>query len=871
MSKGSPYILDRRLSTEPGDSASFPYDLVEENRVFEERAVAANMSVQGVKLNDWMTRIVSLEGGGGSGPVGDAVFFNTLTDVAATSIAADVDVIAVGGYATAGDCPLLTLKRVASEPSHYGKKQSADGAWWEYVLGASPVYLEWFGGKADYWTTPADFSGASTANPSKTDNLAAFVKADRCVAAFTGLINGVGRQFSAGPTIQFGYGGYYFSDEIVPTAGVCIQGMGNGYYHDGAGSRLYFAAGKKGIVINAASHLVQGANSTTVRNLYLESLGDAGQTSKHGIEMKATATVEHCSVRNFGGNGIHVAADVTGGTNANCFYLAHCVIYDNVGHGVYCVGGDANAGIGLAIQASSNGGYGINDSSFLGNTWVACHTAYNGDGSYYMVGGNSRSVCIGCYSEGGQPGGYFGPLAANFGGYMVGTSFAAGSTAIAENQMYSHKWQSDDASDDITVWNRRYANRVQQITGSDGSEYHLMWSEGFRGLHMQMNETGFWPYFIAAMDSLFTCGRTADVVDGGTFHLPMGLFLSGDIYGLGAQGRFLGYVDENVWPSLATGMVRPPGMYAAGDTLIRSTPGTTWGHVCTTAGGVARAWAAGGTYSPLSGVNPNLRYRVNSAGRYYRCITAGPGVAANEPVHTSGTVTEADGYAWKWLTNTAAVFKRLGPVMGEATLTGSDDPALNVVQTWDNAATTFRGFKQNITITNAATASLLMDLQVASTSRYNVGRYGNQTVTTGTLTSTEGSKPVLTGTQTWNDAGTTFKGIDLNITNTASAAASKMLDLRVGGTTKFNTDVDGDVAAAGVVTAKSATATPAGGAQAIGLGTTAALGIYYGSGAPTISAGKGSLYLRSDGSGVSDRMYVNTDAGTTWTAVTTAA
>jgi hypothetical protein len=30
-----------------------------------------------------------------------------------------------------------------------------------------------------------------------------------------------------------------------------------------------------------------------------------------------------------------------------------------------------------------------------------------------------------------------------------------------------------------------------------------------------------------------------------------------------------------------------------------------------------------------------------------------------------------------------------------------------------------------------------------------------------------------------------------------------------------------------------------------------------------------SLYMRSDGSGVNDRMYVNTDSGTTWTAVVT--
>ena len=67
--------------------------------------------------------------------------------------------------------------------------------------------------------------------------------------------------------------------------------------------------------------------------------------------------------------------------------------------------------------------------------------------------------------------------------------------------------------------------------------------------------------------------------------------------------------------------------------------------------------------------------------------------------------------------------------------------------------------------------------------------------------------------------------------------------------------------------------TPASGATNAVLlfGTTDGFGIYFGSGAPTVSAGKGSFYLRSDGSSTSTRLYVNSDGGTTWTAVTTAA
>lgn len=46
--------------------------------------------------------------------------------------------------------------------------------------------------------------------------------------------------------------------------------------------------------------------------------------------------------------------------------------------------------------------------------------------------------------------------------------------------------------------------------------------------------------------------------------------------------------------------------------------------------------------------------------------------------------------------------------------------------------------------------------------------------------------------------------------------------------------------------------------------------IYYGSGAPSFSAPKGSIYQRSDGSSTSTRAYINSDGATTWVAVTTA-
>lgn len=79
------------------------------------------------------------------------------------------------------------------------------------------------------------------------------------------------------------------------------------------------------------------------------------------------------------------------------------------------------------------------------------------------------------------------------------------------------------------------------------------------------------------------------------------------------------------------------------------------------------------------------------------------------------------------------------------------------------------------------------------------------------------------------------------------------------------------ITATGTITVDSATAVVAGGDAAILMTTTAGLGIYVGSGVPTVSAAKGSLYLRTDGTTTNDRAYINTNGSTTWTALTTAA
>ncbi len=110
-------------------------------------------------------------------------------------------------------------------------------------------------------------------------------------------------------------------------------------------------------------------------------------------------------------------------------------------------------------------------------------------------------------------------------------------------------------------------------------------------------------------------------------------------------------------------------------------------------------------------------------------------------------------------------------------------------------------------------------------------------------------------------AGSLPTMITVATTPSGATAAAERIRFRADGTTEAN----------GTVWLHRATAIPAGGTTGAGLQMTNAgnFGVFFGSGAPTLSAAQGSLYLRSDGNATNNRMYVNTNGSTGWTAVTT--
>ena len=114
-----------------------------------------------------------------------------------------------------------------------------------------------------------------------------------------------------------------------------------------------------------------------------------------------------------------------------------------------------------------------------------------------------------------------------------------------------------------------------------------------------------------------------------------------------------------------------------------------------------------------------------------------------------------------------------------------------------------------------------------------------------------------------------FETISVNsstgaVTTTATlGAATSITSLTASGAI-----AGASVSATGNVTAVSGTAPTAGGMAAFLASSTANLGIFVGSGAPTVTAAQGSLYLRTDGTTTNDRIYVRGSAA--WIAITTA-
>lgn len=120
---------------------------------------------------------------------------------------------------------------------------------------------------------------------------------------------------------------------------------------------------------------------------------------------------------------------------------------------------------------------------------------------------------------------------------------------------------------------------------------------------------------------------------------------------------------------------------------------------------------------------------------------------------------------------------------------------------------------------------------------------------------------------------TVTPSLKLAIANTAASSATTGTAIVTGGMGVSGALYAAQMISNAVAFSAGSTGVTAGGAAGLNVGSAGNFGIYFGSGAPSVSAVQGSLYLRTDGSSGTTRAYINNSAGsgTTWTAVNTVA
>lgn len=257
---------------------------------------------------------------------------------------------------------------------------SAGGAYYSVPTSATGIYL-------------AENLGIKTTNTAAQNSSA-------IAAAFVAMPAGTGWH------IKFGAGTYFFNEKIIVTRPAILEGLNNA-----SGTKtstwFQFPNGSDGVQVNFFTPPSDNGSGAVIRNLGLYQTG-ASTTGTAFIGL-GVCILENLFVTHWADHGITIQASTGDGNNANVFKILNCTVGScgtgtgGTGHGFYFNGADSNAGIISSCLATSNTGIGFYDSSFLGNTFIACETDGNILGSYKCDDPNARTAFLNCYVEGGQP------------------------------------------------------------------------------------------------------------------------------------------------------------------------------------------------------------------------------------------------------------------------------------------------------------------------------------------------------------------------------------------------------------------------------------------------------------------------------------
>jgi len=248
----------------------------------------------------------------------------------------------------------------------------ASGAWVRKFNGAHNA--KWFGATGDGTTN----DGAAV--------LAALAHLTAQAQAGFGYSSGA-------PELFFPFGQYFLGTNTLDlTTTIRLTGEGVGVI-GGAATVLRWSAGATGIRVQRSNTSGAGAitggtgtggDGTILQGLYLKG-GYAGTEGEfHGVHLRATATLRDVFIENFQGDGVYAKTALGGGVglegSASLTSLER-VWVQGCRNGLYTNGADSNACNIIASSFAANRRWGVLESSFLGNTYTACHAASNGWGT----------------------------------------------------------------------------------------------------------------------------------------------------------------------------------------------------------------------------------------------------------------------------------------------------------------------------------------------------------------------------------------------------------------------------------------------------------------------------------------------------------
>jgi hypothetical protein len=851
MSRGSPYLLDRRVSTTPPGSATFPYDRVEENRVFEESTTAANMVVDGRSLLDWTGDIGAAVGGVGTG-------YSTKAAVEAATISNDVLTICTSGYTTAGDGGNGLYKRINATPFPL------------WVTGTNYTFEAMFivNSAGRYYQLERDpGAGASTNEPVHTTIGETVQGADGYgwthVRPNAGYIRSVDR-YKADGTTDATHGGWW---KLVPRGGVlsieCLGGVADAPLPGGATGTDNWPALNDALAFLAVRWPGTPGGSFT----YTIKFGGGGYRFSAGFDLHVIAHITGTfnSGQSFGGtwlffpntvdpfiigNSTTIGATGTGGSGrpeAAGSIIENLLIWGGGGLSVFTdpdrcmikmraqstlrnlyLGGIPGRGVWIR----GGGGDGNVNNWHVDNVYI-----HEAGSHYFHVEGSDANggYCTGLvtHGQGGRGGAGIletGGLGCNhYSGCQI-TGY--GNTGVRHNgnlymliDFVSDIGGATEPGTDDTVWMYLWPLTTETLAQFPVwvslNEYEVQ-----SPVHCNSGSSVFMGMYIEA-------ATIASHIIGGA------MAIGGNIPITRYSNRFLPFSGEENAKTAYSQAIGTRREHAPG-----SAEETAHGSSSTVLmGGYGEAEGLGATggidifshsrQAEFGDARYAFGYRGNDL-KYYLTNTA---------------------QFWKISgVNTALTFGRSAPVphilgftdfaIGDAT----DSPDVTsriycIRATRPSSGSHARGewvWPQNPTTWGTAAWVCTVD--------GTPGTWGQ--VPLWGLTSID---PALPG--------------DMVAENTSNTR----LKFKYQGSDTTVRHVDLGLSATGEVTSKPATAPAAGGTFFFGTGSTAGFGVYAGSGAPSASAAKGSLYMRTDGSTTNDRMYVNTDGGTTWTAVTTAA